>query len=94
MQEALSFGPWLKQRRRVLDLTQEELAQRAACSLSTLRKIESGDLLPSKELARLLAVALAIPTEEQAAFVAFARDERRAALTPAFVAATATPPPS
>ena len=94
MQEALSFGPWLKQRRRVLDLTQEELAQRAACSLSTLRKIESGDLLPSKELARLLAVALAISTEEQAAFIAFARDERRAALTPAFVAATATPPPS
>ena len=48
MQEALSFGPWLKQQRRFLDLTQEELAQRAACSLSTLRKIEAGDLLPSK----------------------------------------------
>lgn len=93
MQEALSFGPWLKQRRRVLDLTQEELAQRAACSLSTLRKIEAGDLLPSKELARLLAVALAIPAEEQSAFIAFARDERRAALAPAFVAATATPQP-
>ena len=86
MQEALSFGPWLKQQRRFLDLTQEELAQRAACSLSTLRKIEAGDLLPSKELARLLAVALAVPAAEQEAFIAFARDERRTALTPAFVA--------
>ncbi|MFZ4659905.1 MAG: ATP-binding protein [Caldilineaceae bacterium] len=87
-QEALSFGPWLKQRRRFLDLTQEELAQRAACSLSTLRKIEAGDLLPSKELAGLLAVALGVPTTDRDAFIAFARDERRAALTPAFV-----PPP-
>jgi len=85
-QEALSFGPWLKQRRRFLDLTQEELAQRAACSLSTLRKIEAGDLLPSKELAHLLAVALGVPDEEQEAFIAFARDERRTALTPTFVA--------
>ena len=85
MQEALSFGPWLKRRRRVLDLTQEELAQRAACSLSTLRKIEAGDLLPSKELARLLAAALGVLDKEQDAFVAFARDERRTALAPAFV---------
>ncbi len=86
MQEALSFGPWLKQRRRFLDLTQKELAQRAACSLSTLRKIEAGDLLPSKELARLLAAALGVLDKEQDAFVAFARDERRTALAPAFVA--------
>lgn len=91
MEEALSFGPWLKQRRRILDLTQQELAARAACSLSTLRKIEAGDLLPSKELARLLAVALGVATEEQEAFIAFARDERRAALFPAMLT---TPAPA
>ena len=94
MQEPLSFGPWLKQRRRALDLTQQELAQRAACSLSTLRKIEAGDLLPSKELAHLLAAALGVPDDEQDAFVAFARDERRTALTPAFVPPPPAAPPA
>lgn len=73
MSESLSFGTWLKQRRRTLDLTQEELAQRIACSLSTLRKIEADHLAPSKELAQLLAVAIGVGTAEQAAFVAFAR---------------------
>ena len=37
-----SFGDWLKARRKALDLTQEELAQRAGCSIFALRKIESG----------------------------------------------------
>ena len=73
MHEQLSFGSWLKQRRRLLDLTQQDVAQRAACSLSTLRKIESDDLLPSKELAHLLAGTLGIPATEQEAFIAFAR---------------------
>ncbi|MFN8446894.1 MAG: tetratricopeptide repeat protein [Caldilineaceae bacterium] len=73
MSEALTFGPWLKQRRRRLDLTQEELAQRATCSLSTLRKIEAEDLLPSRDLAQALANALQIHPDQQAAFVSFAR---------------------
>lgn len=73
MNETLSFGAWLKQRRHRLDLTQQEVAQRAACSLSTLRKIEGNDLLPSKELAQLLAVALGVPATEQEAFITFAR---------------------
>lgn len=73
MHESLSFGSWLKQRRRFLDLTQQEVAQRAACSLSTLRKIKSDDLLPSKELAQLLAVTLGVPATEQEAFITFAR---------------------
>jgi len=34
------FGEWLKLRRNELDLTQAELAQRAGCSVPTLRKIE------------------------------------------------------
>jgi hypothetical protein len=36
------FGDWLKARRRALDLTQEELAQRG-CSIFALRKIEAGE---------------------------------------------------
>lgn len=82
---ALSLGPWLKQRRRVLDMTQDELAQRATCSLATIRKIEAGDLLPSKQLAHQIAIALGIPEAEHAAFVTFARAERAAVLATAFV---------
>ena len=92
MQEPLSFGLWMKERRRVLGLTQQEMAARAACSLSSLRKIEAGVLMPSRELALLLAAAMGVPLEEQEAFVAYARDERRATLTPALVKTMALPP--
>ena len=34
----VSFGEWLKQRRKALDLTQNELAERVGCSLATIRK--------------------------------------------------------
>lgn len=71
----LFFGEWLKRRRQSLDLTQAELADRAGCSVFALRKIESGERRPSKELARLLAAALEIPTTEQGLFVRATRGE-------------------
>ena len=52
------FGEWLKSRRKQLDLTQAELAQRAGCSLPALRKIEAGLRRPSKQLAGLIAKSL------------------------------------
>jgi predicted ATPase/transcriptional regulator with XRE-family HTH domain len=70
-----SFGDWLKVRRRALDLTQEELAERAGCSIFALRKIESGERRPSKQLAGLLAAALEVPEEDQGRFVRVARGE-------------------
>ena len=70
----LTFGPWLRQRRRALDLTHAELAAAAGCSLSALRKFEAGDLRPSRLLAEALARALAIAPQERAAFVRFARE--------------------
>lgn len=33
----LSFGHWLKQRRRACDLTQAELGERAGCTEITIR---------------------------------------------------------
>jgi predicted ATPase/transcriptional regulator with XRE-family HTH domain len=69
------FNEWLKRRRKALDLTQEELAKRAGCSVGALRKIESGDRRPSKQLAGLLAKALEILDEDQATFVRVARGE-------------------
>jgi predicted ATPase/DNA-binding XRE family transcriptional regulator len=67
------FGKWLKQRRRMLDLTQGELAQRISCATDTVKKIESGILRPSKQLSELMAVFLGVPAEERDKFTAFAR---------------------
>lgn len=69
------FGDWVKRRRKALDLTQEELAFRAGCSKFALRKIESGERRPSKQLADLLADALEIPPEEKQKFIQVARGE-------------------
>ncbi|MCC7208177.1 MAG: tetratricopeptide repeat protein [Anaerolineae bacterium] len=69
------FGDWLKQRRKALDLTQAELAQRAGCSVFALRKIESGERRPSKQLAQLLAASLGVPPEDRDTFVRVARGE-------------------
>jgi len=67
------FGEWVKRRRRALDLTQEELAQRAGCSKFALRKIESGERRPSRQLAELLAESLEISSEQKETFVKIAR---------------------
>lgn len=69
----LFFGDWLKRRRKSLDLTQVELAQRAGCSVFALRKIESGERRPSKQLAGLLARSLQLSPEESDAFTSAAR---------------------
>jgi predicted ATPase/transcriptional regulator with XRE-family HTH domain len=70
----LTFGAWLRRRRRALDLTREDLAARAGCSISALRKFEADELRPSKSLAELLAGTLGIAPEDRIAFVRFARD--------------------
>src|SRR5579864_4896638 len=68
-----SFGNWLKQRRKALDLTQFDLADQVGCSVNTIRKIEADERRPSKQIAERLADALAISLEERSAFIAFAR---------------------
>jgi WD40 repeat protein/transcriptional regulator with XRE-family HTH domain len=68
-----TFGQWMKQRRKALDLTQEELALQVGCSLSIIEKIESSVRRPSKQIADLLADHLQIPPAEREAFVRFAR---------------------
>ena len=69
------FSEWLKQRRQQLDLTQEQLAQRANCSVFAIRKMESGERRPSRQLARMLAGSLEIHCEDQAVFIQVARGE-------------------
>src|SRR5947207_679678 len=75
MNEGLSFGQWLKQRRKAVDLTQERLAECVGCSLPTIEKIESGERRPSRQIAELLAGCLALAPEELPSFVRFARGE-------------------
>ena len=74
MQFTPPFGPWLKQRRSEIDLTQGDVARRINYSPETVRKIEAGVLKPSKQIADLLSGALEIPDERHAAFLAFAAD--------------------
>ena len=69
------FGEWLRRRRRMLDLTQEELARQVGCAVVTIRKLETDERRPSKELAKRLAGCLEIAPEEYAKFVALARAE-------------------
>lgn len=71
----IAFGEWVKQRRKALDLTQDGLAQRAGCSIFALRKIESGERRPSRQLAELLAEALEIPTADKPTFIRVARGQ-------------------
>lgn len=71
----LFFGDWLKSRRRELDLTQIELAERACCSVFALRKFEAGERRPSKQLAGMLGQALQIHSADLATFIRVARGE-------------------
>src|SRR6476469_4522800 len=68
-----SFGEWLKRRREAMGFTQKELAYAAGCSVSTLRKVESGERRPSRQVAELLATCLEIAPEERKAFMQLAR---------------------
>ena len=73
MQSELSFGQWLKQRRKALDLTQEELAERVGCASETLRKIEADRRRPSRDIAEHLAQAVTQDPAERIAVIQAAR---------------------
>ncbi len=70
-----SFGQWLKRRRKVFDLTRDDLASRIGCAAVTITKIEADERRPSKQMAALLAEHLHIPPDEIATFINFARTE-------------------
>lgn len=82
--DTASFSHWLRARRKELDLSQAELAQQVGCSFETIKKIETGSRLPSKQVAGLLAGALGIAPEDRSLFVKFARAEARHETAPTF----------
>jgi predicted ATPase/DNA-binding XRE family transcriptional regulator len=73
MPESVSFGTWLRQRRRALDLTQKALAREVGCAEITVRRMEADAYKPSHELALVLLEKLEVPESERAQWVRFAR---------------------
>jgi predicted ATPase/DNA-binding XRE family transcriptional regulator len=71
-----SFGKWVRRRRKALDMTQEQLANRVGCSISAIFKIEADERRPSRQIAGLLAKHLDISPDEQALFIKVARQEK------------------
>jgi predicted ATPase/DNA-binding XRE family transcriptional regulator len=73
MNQVDSFGDFVRRRRRALDLTQIALAERVGCAESLIRKIESEERRPSRQIAERLAAALQIAPTDQELFVRIAR---------------------
>jgi predicted ATPase/DNA-binding XRE family transcriptional regulator len=77
MERYVSFGEWVRHRRRALDLTQADLGHCAGYSVSALRKVETDERRPSRQIAELLAQCLQVPPEQTPAFVKAARGVER-----------------
>ena len=73
MQEQITFGHWLRLKRKAHDLTREGLANRVGCSAETIRKLETEERRPSAQITELLANVFHVPAGERAAFLRFAR---------------------
>ena len=63
------FGIWVKSLRLTQGWTQHELAQRIGCSVSTIRKIETRERHPSRQVAELLDKHLAVSPDVAPAFL-------------------------
>src|SRR6266498_2824347 len=74
----VSFGEWLRRQRKVVGLTQQQLALQISCSTSALKKIEAEERRPSVQIIERLAEIFNIPQNERTAFLRFARGDWRA----------------
>lgn len=75
MEQFISFGDWVRRRRKIMDMTQVELSYNVSCSISMLRKIERDERRPSKQLAELLADQLVIEGTHKQSFLQMARGQ-------------------
>jgi len=90
MDPEVSFGAWVTERRKAFDLTRPQLAQCVGCSVSALRKIESDERRPSRQMAGLLADCLQVPPDQRSTFVQVARGQLRVERLATAVDTTAT----
>src|SRR6266498_883955 len=77
--EQHSFGYWLRLKRKALDLTREELAERVGYSAATIRKIEDEERHPSAQIVERLAEIFNISPNERKEFLEFARGDWKSA---------------
>lgn len=75
MNDIVSFGDWVRQRRKSLGLTQADLAKQVGCAVVTIKKIEQDERHPSLQMAHLLADRLAIPQSMQDDFIKMGRGQ-------------------
>lgn len=73
MDDAPSFGQWLRAQRQVHDLTREALARQVGCAVVTIKKIETNERRPSRQIAERLLAVLNVPTQDQPAIMHLAR---------------------
>jgi transcriptional regulator with XRE-family HTH domain len=73
--ESVSFGFWVRRRRKALDLTQAVLAHRVGCATATIKKIEHNERRPSRLMAQRLADQLQVPPAERDFFIHSATGE-------------------
>ncbi|PLS77801.1 MAG: hypothetical protein CYG59_21895 [Chloroflexi bacterium] len=92
MDHDFSFGAWLQQRRKALDLTQADLGQCVGCSADHIRNLEADRRRPSKEIAEHLAKCLRIAEQDQQAFLRFTRGES-STIVPSPMSKTSPPLP-
>jgi predicted ATPase/class 3 adenylate cyclase len=76
METTASFGYWIRRQRKALDLTQQMLADRVGCSLAAIKKIESDERRPSRQIAERLADVLGVPADQREMFLEVARGLR------------------
>jgi predicted ATPase/DNA-binding XRE family transcriptional regulator len=76
MEATISFGYWLRRQRKALDLTQQTLADRVGCSLAAIKKIESDERHPSRQIVERLADILGVAANQREIFLEVARGLR------------------
>ena len=91
MDGLVSFGAWLKHRRKALHLTQDALARQVGCAVVTIEKLEADARRPSTAVAERLAQVLEISPPDRGTFIKVARAEL-AGGSPAGLASRPTEP--
>ena len=77
----VTFGEWLRRRRKGMGLTQQQLAAKLHCSTIALKKIEAEERRPSAQMVEGIAEILNIPLRERTSFLRFARGDWQSAPT-------------
>jgi transcriptional regulator with XRE-family HTH domain len=71
--DEINFGEWLSRQRKILGMTQQQLAEQINCAAITVRKLEAQERRPSVQILEQLCRVFNILPGECQAFFRFAR---------------------